>query len=215
MQQDRSTGWRLGSDRTIQFRYQVAGVAMGALMAVVFAKVFMGAYPQLLVDQTTGVHVDGWQSAMTFKMVGAIKNLTNPKPYTHTALWIGVGIGFATELVRKLIKANASYRAFVAGGKTGFTVDFLLDAVFLPSPYASSFGGFVELATSLWFGGGGVLGSVLGLYGTGKAAPREGDVTEVLPEDMSTVSLVGGGLIAGDSLAALGFGIAILLSRLG
>ena len=28
-----------------------------------------------------------------------------------------------------------------------------------------------------------------------------------LPEDMSTVSVVGGGLIAGDSLAALGLGI--------
>jgi len=28
-----------------------------------------------------------------------------------------------------------------------------------------------------------------------------------LPEDMSTVSLVGGGLIAGDSLAALGIGV--------
>src|SRR6185295_15919884 len=47
MQQDRSTGWRLGSDRTTQFRYQVAGVAMGAVMSVVFAKVFIGAYPVL------------------------------------------------------------------------------------------------------------------------------------------------------------------------
>jgi hypothetical protein len=30
---------------------------------------------------------------------------------------------------------------------------------------------------------------------------------EELPEDMSTMSLVGGGLIAGDSLAALALGI--------
>ncbi len=37
MQQDRSTGWRLGTNRTIQFRFQVAGIVMGAIMAVVFA----------------------------------------------------------------------------------------------------------------------------------------------------------------------------------
>jgi hypothetical protein len=34
----------------------------------------------------------------------------------------------------------------------------------------------------------------------------------VLPSDMSTASLFGGGLIAGDALAALGLGIAGLLS---
>jgi hypothetical protein len=28
MQQDRSTGWRLGTNRTIQFRFQVAGIVM-------------------------------------------------------------------------------------------------------------------------------------------------------------------------------------------
>jgi hypothetical protein len=128
-----------------------------------------------------------------------------------------VGIGFGTELLRKVIKARPGYRAFVARGKRGFAVDFLLDAIVLPSPYASSFGGFVEIATSLWFGGGGILGSLLGTIGGGRRpSPREKDlVGDALPEDMSTVSLIGGGLIAGDSLAALGFGIAILLSKLG
>jgi hypothetical protein len=116
-----------------------------------------------------------------------------------------------------VIKARPGYRAFVAGGRTGFTVDFLLDAVVLPSPYASSFGGFVEVATSLWFGGGGVLGSLLGTAGASrnKSAPDKDLAGEALPEDMSTVSLIGGGLIAGDSLAAFGFRIAILLSKLG
>src|SRR5499427_1262938 len=52
MQQDRSTGWRLGTNRTIQFRFQVAGIVMGAVMAVVFAELFMSAYPVLQVDQT-------------------------------------------------------------------------------------------------------------------------------------------------------------------
>ena len=32
---------------TIQFRYQVAGIVMGAVMAVVLAKLFMSAYPVL------------------------------------------------------------------------------------------------------------------------------------------------------------------------
>ena len=44
MQQDRSTGWRLGTNRLVQFRYQVIGIAMGAVLAVVLAKVFMHSY---------------------------------------------------------------------------------------------------------------------------------------------------------------------------
>src|SRR5204863_728740 len=50
MQQDRSTGWRLGTNRVIQFRYQVLGVLMGALLAVVLAKLFIAAYPVLKID---------------------------------------------------------------------------------------------------------------------------------------------------------------------
>jgi hypothetical protein len=219
MQQDRSTGWRLGSNRTTQFRYQVAGVAMGAIMAVVLAKIFMNAYPALKLDQTSeGVHVAGWQSAMTFKMVGSLQTLTHPKPYTYIALWIGVGIGLVTEVARKLVKASKRYRAFVASGRIGFSVDFLLDAVVLSSPYASSFGGFVELPTSFWFGGGGVLGSLWNTVAASKKQlpTKEGELAgEALPEDMGTVSLVGGGLIAGDSLAALGFGITVLIAKLG
>jgi uncharacterized oligopeptide transporter (OPT) family protein len=218
MQQDRSTGWRLGSNRTTQFRYQVAGIAMGAVMAVVFAKVFMNAYPVLKLDQTgpAATHVQGWQSAMTFKMVGALSNLTHPKPYTYIALWIGVGLGLGIEAIRKVLRAWPAYKAFVERDKIGFSAGFLVDAVFLPSPYAFSFGGFVELATSLWFGAGGILGSLMSTVGKmQKPVAKEADLTgEALPEDMSTVSLIGGGLIAGDSLAALGFGISILLSKL-
>ncbi|MET0207770.1 MAG: OPT/YSL family transporter, partial [Burkholderiaceae bacterium] len=47
MQQDRSTGWRLGSPRTIQFRFQVMGLVVGAILSVGFAKLFMSAYPVL------------------------------------------------------------------------------------------------------------------------------------------------------------------------
>ncbi len=83
----------------------------------------------------------------------------------------------------------------------------MLDSALLPSPYASSFGGFVNLPTSAWFAAGGVLASAI------NSVPRRNDQrSAALPEDMSTASLVGGGLIAGDALAALGLGIAGLLA---
>jgi hypothetical protein len=82
---------------------------------------------------------------------------------------------------------------------------FVLDAIVLPSPYALSFGGFVNLPTSLWLGAGGVVGSLL----TARAPARRD-----LPEDMSSASLLGGGLIAGDALAAVGIGIVSLIAAL-
>jgi uncharacterized oligopeptide transporter (OPT) family protein len=208
MQQDRSTGWRLGTNRTIQFRFQVAGIVMGAIMAVVFAELFMSAYPVLRLDQTTlaaDQQPARWASAMTYKFVGVLRSLTDDKPYQRTAIWIGVMIGFATEILRKLIKSRPGYKKFISS-RPGFATDFLLDAAVLPSPYASSFGGFVNLPTSAWFAAGGVVASIANTLprGKGKAA--------ALPEDMSTASLVGGGLIAGDALAALGLGIAGLLA---
>jgi hypothetical protein len=211
MQQDRSTGWRLGTNRIIQFRFQVAGIVMGAIMAVMFAKLFMSAYPVLMLDQTmlpADQQPDRWTSAMTYKFVGALRSLTDDKPYQRTAIWVGVAIGFATELLRKIIKSRGAYQKFVKAGKVGFSTDFLLDAVVLPSPYASSFGGFVNLLTSAWFAAGGVFASFV------NTLPKDKNKAPALPEDMSTTSLVGGGLIAGDALAALGLGIAGLLATL-
>jgi uncharacterized oligopeptide transporter (OPT) family protein len=208
MQQDRSTGWRLGTNRTIQFRFQVGGIVMGAVLAVLFAQVFMSAYPVLRLDQTTlpaDQQPAQWTSAMTYKFVGALRSLTADKPYQRTAIWVGLGIGFATELARKIIKSRGRYKRFVEAGRVGFATDFLLDAVLLPSPYASSFGGFLNLATSSWFAAGGVVASLV------NSLPRRGEKKSALPEDMSTPSLVGGGLIAGDALAALGLGVAGLL----
>jgi uncharacterized oligopeptide transporter (OPT) family protein len=241
MQQDRSTGWRLGTNRVIQFRYQVIGIVMGAVMAVGLAKVFMKAYPVLKVNQFT-THVEGaeqWGSAMTYKFVGALEGLTNPKPFVTKALFLGIAIGLVTEVLRKLIKGNAGYKKFVQSGKTGFVTDFCLDSFFLPSPYASSFGGFVEFPVTLWFALGGVITSSVqtisdatkkpkalqpviapppAMSGNPYAAPvvEHGNVAESeggeLPEDMSATSLIGGGLIAGESLAALGIGLYGLLS---
>ena len=119
---------------------------------------------------------------------------------------LGVAIGFVTEALRKLIKSRAAYKKFVETTKVGFATDFMLDSALLPSPYASSFGGFVNLLTSAWLAAGGVLASAIG------SMPKSKDKPAALPEDMSTASLVGGGLIAGDALAALGLGIAGLLA---
>ena len=210
MQQDRSTGWRLGTNRVIQFRYQAAGILMGAIMGVAFAELFMAAYPVLLQDQTVMKAAEqpaNWSAAMTFKIVGVLRSLTDPKPFQLTAIWVGVGIGFAIQLARKVIRSNEAYKRFAESGRAGFATDFAIDAIVLPSPYALSFGGFVNLNTSLWFGAGGIASSAFNALTRPKAKAGE-----ALPDDMSTTSLVGGGLIAGDALAALGIGIVGLVT---
>ena len=224
MQQDRSTGARLGTNRVMQFRYQVAGILVGALLAVAFARLFMAAYPVLLLDQTTMTESQQpaqWNAAMTFKFVGILKSLTDDKPYQRTAIWIGVGAGLVIEIVRKLLFTRAGWLRYrtTRGGRV---VDFVLDSTLLSSPYAMSFGGFVSLPTSLWLGAGGVVASVIEeraarakARGAGQDRTRDqrrdspGDDGE-LPSDMTGTSLFGGGLIAGDALAALGLGLVAL-----
>jgi uncharacterized oligopeptide transporter (OPT) family protein len=213
MQQDRSTGWRLGTNRIVQFRYQVIGIVMGAVLAVVLAKTFMNAYPVLKADQFSQ-KVEGaekWQSAMTFKFVGALKGITDQKPHVMKALQLGLALGLLIEIARKLLKSNRRYKEFSARSRRGRVTDFLLDAVFLPSPYASSFGGFVELLTTVWWTAGGVLSSIFDWVRARLHARRSESTNGELPSDMGTMSLVGGGLIAGDSLAALSIGIYTLL----
>jgi len=213
MQQDRSTGWRLGTSRVVQFRYQVAGILMGAVLAVALAELFMAAYPVLLQDQTVmkaDQQPPEWSAAMTYKFVGVLRSLTDDKPFQRTAIGVGVAIGLALEVLRKLVKSSRAYGRLASGGRRALMLDFLIDAVFLPSPYALSFGGFVNLPTSLWFGAGGVAASLLDAGSCSKSAPTE----KALPADMSGTSLFGGGLIAGDALAALGMGTVGLIGIL-
>ena len=217
MQQDRSTGWRLGTNRRIQFRYQVIGILLGAFVAVVLAKLFMSAYPVLRVDIFSNPDVPGakqWSSAMTFKFVGALKGLTKPSPHLMTALRIGLAIGLVTEIIRQVLKRNRAYQHWIKTSRAGAVTGFTLDASVLSSPYASSFGAFVEIWTTVWFAFGSVIGSLLDWVNarqkSRKARPAEGEI----PSDMSTTSLIGGGLIAGDSLAALSVGLHGLLGKL-
>jgi uncharacterized oligopeptide transporter (OPT) family protein len=220
MQQDRSTGWRLNTNRVVQFRYQVIGIVMGAILAVVLAKLFMGAYPILTEDQFSHPGLPGaqkWQSAMTYKFVGALKGITTAQPHVLKALELGVILGLTIAVLRKLIKSRPGYGGFAAGSRVGRATDFFLDAVLLASPYASSFGGFVELPTVLWWIAGGLASALykgLKAFSAVRAAKSGRDQDSSLPPDMSTMSLLGGGLIAGDSLAALSVGIWGLLHTL-
>jgi hypothetical protein len=165
-------------------------------------------------DQFSHQHLEGaqqWQSAMTYKIVGALKGITNPQPHVMKALRLGIFLGLLIEIARKLIKRNPRYQQAVKTSRAGRAADFVLDAVVLSSPYASSFGGFVELPTVLWWTAGGVGASVFDVVQAKRAARRPQPADGQLPSDMSTMSLVGGGLIAGDSLAALSKGLYGLL----
>jgi uncharacterized oligopeptide transporter (OPT) family protein len=213
MQQDRSTGWRLGTNRTIQFRYQVGGILVGAVMAIVYARLFMSAYPVLTIDQTS-ITADqqpaAWASAMTYKFVGALRSLTDVKPYQKTAIWIGVAIGALVQVIRGVLRAWPAYQSFVKQRGGGYATGFLLDAIFLPSPYAYSFGQFLNLQTSAYFAAGGTLSSLYRTWSEGRGEGR----SSAMPSDMSPTSLIGGGLIAGDALAALTVGLIGLASTL-
>lgn len=212
MQQDRSTGWRLGTPRTIQFRFQAMGLVVGAVLTVGFAQLFMTAYPVLALDQTV-MKADEqpaqWVSSMTYKFVGALRSLTDDKPYQRWAIVIGVAIGLVVQIVRKTVFGSATYQRWAQRSAGTRAADFALDAIVLPSPYAYSFGTFLGLATSAWFALGGVIASTVDTL-RHRGGQKTGD--DELPADMSTVSLVGGGLIAGDALAALGLGLVGLLA---
>jgi uncharacterized oligopeptide transporter (OPT) family protein len=213
MQQDRSTGWRLGTPRTLQFRFQVLGLLVGAVASVAFAELFMRAYPVLLADQTA-MKADEqpaqWVSAMTYKFVGALRGITDDQPQQRSAIALGVVLGLAMQTLRKWLFARDAYRRWCARSAATRAGDFVLDAVLLPSPYAYSFGTFFGVATSAWMAAGSVLAGV----STWASERRGRGPSDELPPDMSTVSLVGGGLIAGDALAALGLGVVSLVAML-
>jgi uncharacterized oligopeptide transporter (OPT) family protein len=206
MQQDRSTGWRLGTNRAIQFRYQVIGILMGAVFAVVITKLFLAAYPALRID--TFLHPElmtgNWQSAMTYKFAGVLRGLTSAETTALKLMGLGIAIGLAVEILRELLKRSRSYQAWKERNAGTRTAEFIIDAIIIPSPYASSFGGFVDWTTSLWFGLGGIFSSLWNSTVKRKDAGA--------PADMDSMSLIGGGLIAGEALAFLSLGIIGLAS---
>jgi uncharacterized oligopeptide transporter (OPT) family protein len=214
MQQDRSTGWRLGSKRAIQFRYQAAGIAMGAVLCVGLAEFFLRNYEVLRIDKFAHpeAKVGIWQSAMTYKLVGAIRGIGNLQSYQSKALAIGLAIGIVIAIGRRVLIAWPRYQRFISAGVWGVGIGWFIDAVVLGSPYASSTGGFLDFDVSLWFAAGSVVSSLLAWRAMRRKKKEAG--TDDLPADMSTTSLVGGGLIAGESLNALGAGMAKMISHM-
>jgi uncharacterized oligopeptide transporter (OPT) family protein len=210
MQQDRSTGWRLGTNRVIQFRFQVIGILMGAVFAVVITKLFLAAYPVLKID--TFLHPEmktgNWQSAMTYKFAGVLRGLTSSETMTLKLMALGIVLGVVIQLARVALKRSARYQAWKERNAATKSADFVLDAVIIPSPYASSFGGFVEFPTVLWYGLGGVFSSMWNWSAERRGAGKDTGQ----PRDMDTMSLIGGGLLAGEALAFLTLGIIGLLS---
>jgi uncharacterized oligopeptide transporter (OPT) family protein len=210
MQQDRSTGWRLGTNRTIQFRYQVIGILMGAVFAVVITKLFLAAYPVLKVD--TFLHPEmktgNWQSAMTYKFAGVLRGLASAESTTLKLMVLGIALGLVIQILRVAMRRSRTYQAWKDRSAATKTADFVLDTMILPGPYASSLGGFVEFPTALWYGVGGVFSSVWSWCAQRFAKRKD----ELQPADMDTMSLVGGGLIAGEAIAFLTLGIIGLLS---
>ena len=210
MQQDRSTGWRLGTNRTIQFRYQVIGIFMGAVFAVAITKLFLAAYPVLKVD--TFLHPEmktgNWQSAMTYKFAGVLRGLSSAETTTLKLMGLGIAIGLLIQIIRVMLKRSAAYQAWKERSAGTKTADFIIDTVLLPGPYASSLGGFVEFPTALWYGLGGVFSS-LWTWSANRASRGKENIQ---PQDMDTTSLIGGGLIAGEALAFLTLGIIGLLA---
>jgi uncharacterized oligopeptide transporter (OPT) family protein len=213
MQQDRSTGWRLGSDRSIQFRYQMIGIVMGALIAVLLSQLFLEAFPVL--QQNFFAHPElregagrGWQSAMTYKFVGVLNTLGRDSSRTLSVMVLGIGVGLTIEVTRKNLFRHPRYLAWKTSSTGAKVADFVLDGILLNSPYASSFGGFVDFDTAVWWGLGGMFTSSYNALRKPEPAAADG---EPLPEDMSSTSLVGGGLIAGESLFALYLGFSSLI----
>src|SRR5260370_9268632 len=110
MQQDRSTGWRLGTNRVMQFRYQVIAITMWSILAAVLATLFLSAYPILTQDQFSNPHLPGadkWQSAMTYKFAGALRGITAAQPQVMAALQLWIGLGLVIEILRQLLKSPA------------------------------------------------------------------------------------------------------------
>ena len=162
MQQDRSTGWRLGTNRRIQFRYQVLGIVMGAVLCVVLARIFMSAYPVLALNSFD--HPDGEGRAVAVGDDLQVRR-RDPRPRASSDAPAGRARGRLRARPRHRdapegparqpeVPAHSSRGRAQVPPSAGST-----DAVLLPSPYAYAFGTFVELPTAMWWGAGGILSS--------------------------------------------------------
>lgn len=190
MQGDRAVGTFLGASRMKQWWYNAAGVLIGAPLAVFLASLFLESIPALTSQTTLGKQ---WTSAMTIKMDGILQAVAGGyQSHQLVGLGIGLFLGVLIELLRNKLRKRR-----ISGGQPSFSanprIDFLMDAVVLPSPAAAAFGGFIPLPWVLWYGAGGVIDSLhTWVYGN----PRE-------REGVKAPILCGSGLLVGGGLAVL------------
>lgn len=201
MQQDRKTGTLLGSPMRTLFLFEGLGVVLGAFMAVYTTKFFFEAYPALLTPGGT----EEWQSVMTMKLVGALQSIESYSPQQVHALLLGLSLGIFIEMLRQLLKKPRG------DGSRSFSenkaLDFIIDVVALPSPFAGAFGSFLTLMTAVWFAVGGVVAGVWEFC----VARKQGD--DGTPDEMGTPALIAAGLIAGAAIGTTIDGALILLLR--
>ena len=148
---------------------------------------------------------------MTYKFVGALKGITNPQPHVMKALRLGIVLGLLIDIARKLHQTQPPLPAVREdhAGRGALAISCSMPSC-CPAPTPRRSAGLWNCPRALVDSGRGRGVAVRpGPSPAGRAPPagRNGD----LPADMSTMSLVGGGLIAGDSLAALSVGVYGLL----
>ncbi len=201
MQQDRSTGARLGSDRSVQFSFQTVGTLVGAMLTPALGSFFFAAFPELLVFPP----VSGWESAMSLKLAGTVRTVRAMSSAQVEALVTGFVVGILLAVLRRVCTREVEGRPVFSPRPA---LDFVVDAILLPSPFAFSFGGFVSFRAAAWFAGGSVLRSLWDLVASRKSA------TDSRPADeMNPASLLGGGLIAGETLAYVLIGFSLFAAQ--
>jgi len=171
-------------------------------MAVVYARLFMSAYPVFSgrsdLDPADQQPV-AWASAMTYKFVGALRSLTDDKPYQRTAIWIGIGIGAAVQIARLALRASRAYRSLVAESRVGYAIGFRARCVRLAVAVRPTRRFFLNLSGRPGSGAGGAFSS---LYNTWSERRDAAPARRPVASEWSHFS-GRGGLIAGDALAAL------------
>lgn len=144
---------------------------------------------------------------MTLKIAGTIRTIRSMEAAQLEALAAGFVLGIALAVARRVLrKADSNGLPRFARNKA---VDFLFDAVLLPTPFALSFGGFVSLSAAAWFAAGSVVRSLWDQW-VGSAPGTAGHE----PAELSGPSLLGGGLIAGETLAYVSVGLALMYRQL-
>ena len=170
MQQDMATGKILRSKRHLQRRFQLAGIIAGGFFAIILSETFFKGFPELL----SGWSTEDWQSVMTTKIITAVGINEINKGFLILAF-----AGFTTSSVLLLLR----YYLF-----NKLKIKNLILNILIPSPFAVSFGTFVQWHFTLWFALGGLASYLIELLSNNK------DIAE------RNRAIIGAGFISGEAM---------------